>query len=122
MISTDGLRVSPPQSHVVVDLKVLLPTQEVVSVAVRKNASTVDVYRAVVVKTGMQPETAKSFALFEIVEYHFGECGRVWSTIISVSVGGRGGLGRGRFRSRIRSHRVTTERAAQAVGSFGTTV
>ena len=57
-----------------VDLKVLLPSQEVISVSVRKNASTVDVYGAVVLKTGMQPESAKCFALFEIVEYHFGEC------------------------------------------------
>ena len=63
----------PPQGHVMVDLKVLLPSQEVISVSVRKNASTVDVYGAVVLKTGMQPETAKCFALFEIVEYHFGE-------------------------------------------------
>ncbi|KAF0301148.1 Sorting nexin-27 [Amphibalanus amphitrite] len=57
--------------HVVVDLKVLLPDQEVVSVAVTKSARAGDVYRAVVLKTGMQPETADAFALFEIVEYHF---------------------------------------------------
>lgn len=59
------------QGLAMVDLKVLLPSQEVVSVTAQKNASTVDVYRAVVLKIGMQPETAKSFALFEIVEYHF---------------------------------------------------
>ncbi|XP_043196221.1 sorting nexin-27-like, partial [Amphibalanus amphitrite] len=59
------------QGHVVVGLKVLLPDQEVVSVAVTKSARAGDVYRAVVLKTGMQPETADAFALFEIVEYHF---------------------------------------------------
>jgi len=40
-------------------------------VTTAKNATATDVYRRVVSKTGMQEETAKAFALFEIVEYHF---------------------------------------------------
>ncbi|XP_037082859.1 sorting nexin-27-like [Pollicipes pollicipes] len=59
------------QAHIMVDLKVLLPSQEVVAVSARKNATAIDVYRGVVLKTGMQEDTAKCFALFEIVEYHF---------------------------------------------------
>lgn len=40
-------------------------------ITVRKNSSTIDVYRAVVDKIGLSKEIAPYFALFEIVEYGF---------------------------------------------------
>lgn len=61
-----------------VDLKILLPDREVVTVSVRKNANTEEVYTAITDKIKMSKSTAKYFALFEIVEYNFGEYLR-WS-------------------------------------------
>lgn len=55
-----------------VDLKVLLPDREVVTVTVPKAASVKDVYDAVCCRVGLDAETAKYFYLFEIVEYNFG--------------------------------------------------
>lgn len=55
-----------------VDLKVLLPDREVVTVTVAKAASVSDVYDAVCSRVGLDAETAKYFYLFEIVEYNFG--------------------------------------------------
>lgn len=55
-----------------VDLKVLLPDREVVTVTVPKAASVKDVYDAVCCRVGLDSETAKYFYLFEIVEYNFG--------------------------------------------------
>ncbi|KMQ97925.1 sorting nexin-27 [Lasius niger] len=54
-----------------VDLKVLLPDREVVTVTVPKAASVKDVYDAVCSRVGLDAETAKYFYLFEIVEYNF---------------------------------------------------
>ncbi|XP_075216913.1 sorting nexin 27 isoform X2 [Lycorma delicatula] len=54
-----------------VDLKVLLPDREVVTVTVRKNSSADQVYAAVVDKIRMSNNTALYFYLFEIVEYNF---------------------------------------------------
>nr|XP_012141236.1 PREDICTED: uncharacterized protein LOC100882776 isoform X2 [Megachile rotundata] len=54
-----------------VDLKVLLPDREVVTVTVAKAASVKDVYDAVCSRVGLDAETAKYFYLFEIVEYNF---------------------------------------------------
>ncbi|KAL0131985.1 hypothetical protein PUN28_000035 [Cardiocondyla obscurior] len=54
-----------------VDLKVLLPDREVVTVTVPKAASVKDVYDAVCTRVGLDAETAKYFYLFEIVEYNF---------------------------------------------------
>jgi sorting nexin-27 len=51
---------------------VLLPDREVVTVSVKKNANTDQVYTAVVEKIKMRKDVAKYFALFEIVEYNFG--------------------------------------------------
>lgn len=56
-----------------VDLKVLLPDREVVTVTVPKAALAKDVYDAVCYKVSLDPETAKYFYLFEIVEYNFGK-------------------------------------------------
>lgn len=57
-----------------VDLKVLLPDRDVVTVTVAKAASAKDVYDAVCCRVGLDSETAKYFYLFEIVEYNFGMC------------------------------------------------
>lgn len=56
-----------------VDLKVLLPNREIVTVTVRKSANAEEVYKAVIAKIGMSPSSAKYFYLFEIVEYNFGK-------------------------------------------------
>lgn len=57
------------------DLKVLLPTHEVVSVTVCKTSTTLDVYNATVEKICLDKQSVQYFALFEIVEYNFGETG-----------------------------------------------
>jgi sorting nexin-27 len=54
-----------------VDLKILLPDKNTISVNVRKNSSTVDVYQVAIEKIGLSKEVASYFALFEIVEYGF---------------------------------------------------
>lgn len=56
-----------------VDLKILLPDREVVTVTVAKAALAKDVYEATCCKIGLDNETAKYFYLFEIVEYNFGK-------------------------------------------------
>jgi sorting nexin-27 len=56
-----------------VDLKVLLPTHEVVSVTVCKTSTAPDVYNATIEKVCLDKQSAQYFALFEIVEYNFGE-------------------------------------------------
>jgi sorting nexin-27 len=56
-----------------VDLKILLPDREVVTVTVRKSSNTEEVYAAVIDKIRMSKNTAKYFYLFEIVEYNFGK-------------------------------------------------
>ena len=56
-----------------VDLKVLLPTHEVVSVTVCKTSTTLDVYNATVEKICLDKQSVQYFALFEIVEYNFGK-------------------------------------------------
>nr|CAD7193834.1 unnamed protein product [Timema douglasi] len=54
-----------------VDLKVLLPDREVVTVTMKKNSNTEEVYFAVIDKIRMSKSVAKYFYLFEIVEYNF---------------------------------------------------
>jgi sorting nexin-27 len=54
-----------------IDLKILLPDREVVAINVFKNANTEEVFKALVAKINMRPETARFFALFETVEYNF---------------------------------------------------
>ncbi|XP_041980759.1 sorting nexin-27 isoform X2 [Aricia agestis] len=54
-----------------VDLKVLLPDKEVVTVSVLKSTNADDVYRAVCDKIGLSKSVQKYFYLFEIVEYNF---------------------------------------------------
>lgn len=55
-----------------VDLKVLLPDREVITVTVPKAATAKDVYEAVCCRAGLDQDTSKYFYLFEIVEYNFG--------------------------------------------------
>ncbi|XP_071449829.1 sorting nexin-27 [Hetaerina americana] len=54
-----------------VDLKVLMPDREVVTVSVKKNSNTGEVFSSVIEKARMSKQAAKYFALFEIVEYNF---------------------------------------------------
>lgn len=54
-----------------VDLKVLLPDRNIVTVTIRKNCTTSEVYKVVVTKIEMEESTSKYFALFEIMEYNF---------------------------------------------------
>ncbi|EEB15994.1 Sorting nexin-27, putative [Pediculus humanus corporis] len=54
-----------------VDLKVLLPDQEIVTVTIYKSANAEEVYKAVIGKIGMSVNSSKYFYLFEIVEYNF---------------------------------------------------
>lgn len=56
-----------------VELKVLLPDKEVVTVAVLKSTNADDVYKAVCDKIGLARNIQNYFYLFEIVEYNFGE-------------------------------------------------
>lgn len=56
-----------------VDLKVLVPDRSIVTVTLAKNTPADKVYESVVQKIDLAPETTKCFALFEIVEYSFGE-------------------------------------------------
>lgn len=67
-----------------VDLKVLLPDREVVTVTVAKAASVSDVYDAVCSRVGLDAETAKYFYLFEIVEYNFGT--HSWNLVLCIYI------------------------------------
>ncbi|OXA61276.1 Sorting nexin-27 [Folsomia candida] len=54
-----------------IDLKILLPDRQIVSVNVPKNANAEEVYRVLTSKISVSSEAAKYFYLFEIVEYNF---------------------------------------------------
>ncbi|GAB6032423.1 Sorting nexin-27 [Chamberlinius hualienensis] len=54
-----------------VDLKVLLPDREVITITIRKNSDAEEVHRIVVNKVGMDQEIAQYFALFEIIDDNF---------------------------------------------------
>jgi sorting nexin-27 len=54
-----------------VELKVLLPDRAIVTVSIKRNATTEQVYQGVVKKLAMCSETAEHFALFELEEYNF---------------------------------------------------
>ncbi|XP_002732720.1 sorting nexin-27-like [Saccoglossus kowalevskii] len=54
-----------------VELRVLLPDRNTLTVTVRRNSPTDEVYEAVVDKLGMDEETANVFALYEIMDYTF---------------------------------------------------
>ena len=56
-----------------VDLKVLLPTREVLTVRAKRNSTCLEVFRTVAAEVGLRRESAEFFALYEIVEHNFGE-------------------------------------------------
>ncbi|KAH1022560.1 sorting nexin-27 [Dendroctonus ponderosae] len=58
-------------NNIPVDLKVLLPDREVVTVTLKRSANADEVYAAVVKKICMSIKMTKYFYLFEIVEYNF---------------------------------------------------
>lgn len=70
-----------------VDLKVLLPDREIVTVTVRKNSSANEVYQAVVDRINISSNAAKYFYLFEIVEYNFGAYLRYSVKILPLEIG-----------------------------------
>ncbi|XP_022095946.1 sorting nexin-27-like isoform X2 [Acanthaster planci] len=56
------------QGKAQVELRILLPDRTQVTVTVRRNNTTQDVYNAMVHKIGLNPEMSKYFALFELQE------------------------------------------------------
>jgi len=54
-----------------VDLKVIVMTEQVVAIKTRRNATANEVFRQVAQKIGLLPENWEFFALFEIVEHNF---------------------------------------------------
>lgn len=54
-----------------VELKVIVMNEQIVSVKTKRNASTSEVYKLVAQKIGLLPENWEFFALFEIVEHNF---------------------------------------------------
>ncbi len=56
-----------------VDLKVMLPTRDLVTVKVARNSSCLEVFRLVANAAGIKGEANEFFALFEIVEHNFGK-------------------------------------------------
>lgn len=54
-----------------VDLKVIVMNEQVVSIKTKRNANANEVYKIVVQKIGLLPENWEFFALFEIVEHNF---------------------------------------------------
>ena len=55
-----------------VDLKVMTPTGEVLTVQVKRNSPTEEVHAVVMDKTKVHPQNYSFFAIFEIVEHNFG--------------------------------------------------
>ncbi len=58
-------------SQPLVDLKVMLPNKEVLTVQVRRNTSSSDVFRLVAGAANLNRDNWEYFALFEIVEHNF---------------------------------------------------
>jgi len=54
-----------------VDLKVIVMNEQVISIKTKRNANASEVYKIVVQKIGLLPENWEFFALFEIVEHNF---------------------------------------------------
>ena len=57
-----------------VDLKVMTPNGEVLTVQVKRNSPTSEVHLAVMEKTNVLEQYVNCFAIFEIVEHNFGAC------------------------------------------------
>lgn len=56
-----------------VELRIALPDKTTISVRVRKNSTTDQVYQALVMKVGMDSIMASYFALFEVINHSFGK-------------------------------------------------
>uniref|UniRef100_A0A8C6SF06 Sorting nexin 27a n=1 Tax=Neogobius melanostomus TaxID=47308 RepID=A0A8C6SF06_9GOBI len=56
-----------------VELRIALPDKTTISVRVRKNSTTDQVYQALVLKVGMDSIMASYFALFEVINHSFGK-------------------------------------------------
>merc|ERR1719167_1738630 len=54
-----------------VDLKVIVMNEQIVSIKTKRNANANEVFKIVVQKIGLLPENWEFFALFEIVEHNF---------------------------------------------------
>ncbi|XP_014676974.1 PREDICTED: sorting nexin-27-like [Priapulus caudatus] len=54
-----------------VDMKILLPDKNVLTITIRRNSTAEHVYNIITHKLGLTAETAKYFALFEIIDYNF---------------------------------------------------
>ena len=57
----------------VVDLKVMLPNKKVVTVKVKRNSSSCEVYRMVATAVGITQQNLDFFSIYEIVEHNFGK-------------------------------------------------
>nr|KAF6414434.1 sorting nexin 27 [Molossus molossus] len=57
-----------------VELRVALPDGTTVTVRVKKNSTTDQVYQAIAAKVGMDSTTMNYFALFEVINHSFGKC------------------------------------------------
>ena len=61
----------------------MLPSRsEVITVKVRRNASSADVYRMVAQAAGVSPDNQDFFSLYEIVEHTFGESQHIWMSLL----------------------------------------
>ena len=58
-------------SSPLVELKVMVMNEQIVSIKTKRNATATEVYKLVVQKIGLLPENWEFFALFEIVEHNF---------------------------------------------------
>ena len=56
-----------------VEVKIMLPTQEIVTVKVQRTSDADTVQQLVMNSTNVQPENHSKFAIFEIVEHQFGK-------------------------------------------------
>ena len=56
------------------DMKVMLPTRDVLTIKVGREDTLEPVYRMVAAAAGIQARWADFFALYEIMEHNFGEC------------------------------------------------
>ncbi len=54
----------------------MLPTKEVLTVKIRRTSTCQEVFRLVASQVGLRMESLEFFAIYEIVEYNFGEMRR----------------------------------------------
>jgi hypothetical protein len=54
----------------------MLPSKDIVTIKVRRNSNSSDVYRMVAQAANIRPENQDFFSLYEIVEHTFGKIGK----------------------------------------------